>query len=103
MAFTYLILNIVFVACTVFLLAKRFTKPSKTWWITFTVLLVLTLVFDNLAIWLGMFSYNPELIVGIHVGLAPIEDFFYALLACIIVPLLWARFKPYSEVKSETE
>lgn len=102
MAFTYLILNIVFVACIVFLLAKRFTKPSKTWWITFAALLTLTLIFDNLAIWLGMFSYNPDLILGIHIGFAPVEDFFYALLACIVVPLLWEQFKPTPEGKSKS-
>jgi lycopene cyclase domain-containing protein len=79
------------------LLAKRFSKPTKTWWITFAILLSLTLVFDNLAIWLGLFSYNPNLILGLHIIYAPIEDFIYALLACIIVPLLWDHFKPKTE------
>jgi lycopene cyclase domain-containing protein len=60
------------------------------------------LIFDNLAIWLGMFSYNPELILDIHIGLAPVEDFFYALLACIIVPLLWEQFKPSTKAEGET-
>ena len=94
MAFTYLILSIVFIAFVVLLLGKRFTKPTKNWWITFVILLTLTLIFDNLAIWLGMFSYNLERILGIYIGHAPVEDFFYVLLACIIVPLLWHHFKP---------
>lgn len=93
MAFTYLILNVVFAAAVTFLLAKRSNKPSKNWWVTFAILLALTLIFDNLAIWLGFFSYNPNLILGIHIGNAPIEDFMYAVLACIIVPLLWNHFK----------
>lgn len=94
MAFTYLILNVLFAGCVTFLIAQRYSKPTKTWWISFIILLGLTLVFDNLAIWLGFFSYNPALILGLHVGLAPIEDFFYAILACIIVPILWNRFAP---------
>ncbi|MGV9002200.1 MAG: lycopene cyclase domain-containing protein [Candidatus Saccharimonadaceae bacterium] len=81
------------------MLAKHFTKPSKTWWCTLAILLVLTLIFDNVAIGLGMFSYNPDRILGIYIGLTPIEDFFYALLACIIVPLLWERFKPTQRTK----
>lgn len=99
MAFTYLILNIVFAGCVTFLLAKKFSKPTKTWWITFAILLGLTFIFDNLAIWLGFFSYNPELILGISVGLAPIEDFFYAVMACIFVPLLWDHFNSQTKEK----
>lgn len=66
--------------------------PSKNWWITLGAVLLLTLIFDNLAIWAGFFSYNPSLILGIHLGLAPIEDFFYAFMACLIIPLLLERF-----------
>lgn len=99
MAFTYLILNVLFIACITFLLAKKFSKPSNIWWGTFGLLLGLTLIFDNLAIWLGFFSYNQTLITGVQLGLAPVEDFAYALLACITVPLLWDRFKPSPKVR----
>jgi lycopene cyclase domain-containing protein len=97
MAFTYLILNVVFILAIVFLFVKKLTKPSKAWWITLATLLVLTLIFDNLIIYFGMVGYTPELILGFRIGFAPIEDFFYSLLACILVPLLWQRFAPANE------
>ncbi len=97
MAFTYLILNVVFIIAILVLLAKGFAKPTKPWWITLGILLVLTLVFDNLIIYFGMVGYNPDLILGIRVGVAPIEDFFYAVLACMIIPMLWQRFTPDSK------
>lgn len=93
MAFTYLILNIAIVAVAVLVLRVQFKKPSVHWWITLATLLVLTLVFDNIFINLGMFDYNPDLILGTTIGSAPVEDFLYSLLACIIVPSLWNRSK----------
>ncbi len=79
---------------------KKFQKPSKNWWITLAIVLVLTLIFDNLAIWAGFFSYAPERILDIHIGLAPIEDFFYAILVCMLVPLLLTRFASTEKRKS---
>ena len=93
MAFTYLILNVIFMACIVALLVKNVKKPSKNWAMTLIALLLLTLVFDNLAIWAGIFTYAPDKILGVHVGFAPIEDFFYAIFAVILIPVLWERFK----------
>ena len=88
MAFTYLILNVVFTIIIGAAFIVKVGKPSKTWWITLGAVLTLTLVFDNLAIWAGFFSYNTALISGVYVGLAPLEDFFYALIVCLLVPVL---------------
>lgn len=100
MAFTYLALNIVFCLFIIILFVKTVKVPSKTWWITLGAILLLTLIFDNLAIALGFFSYAPDRILGIHLWRAPIEDFFYAIMACLLVPVLWRRFaskKPTKE------
>ena len=91
MAFTYLILNVVFLAIIVFLLVQTYRKPSKAWYITLVILLGLTLVFDNVIIIAGIVGYDPAKLLGIYLGKAPIEDFFYAILAVIIVPVLWKR------------
>lgn len=92
MAFTYLILNCVFIFCIIFMLVKEFKRPSKNWWITLGALLILTLIFDNLIIWAGIVGYDTSKILGLFVGLAPVEDFFYAILTVIIVPVLWKQF-----------
>ena len=76
-------------------------KPTKAWWLTLAILLVLTAVFDSLIIWAGIVGYDTQKILGLYVGKAPIEDFFYAVLAVIIVPALWNLFdtKKESEIK----
>lgn len=53
-------------------------------------LILLTAIFDSLMIAAGLFTYTPELISGLHVGLAPIEDFAYPLAIVIALPALWA-------------
>ncbi len=102
MAFTYLIVNVIFIACIIFLFAKSFQKPTRAWWITLVALLILTLIFDNLAIWAGMFHYAPDKILGIQLGLAPVEDFFYALLAVLLIPTLWKHFGSLDKDKKDT-
>lgn len=89
MAFTYLILNLGFLALVLVLFRRHLRRPTKAWWLTLGALLVLTAIFDNLMIWAGIFSYQPTLILGLHIGLAPIEDFMYAVLAAVLVPILW--------------
>ena len=94
MAFTYLILNIVFLICIAVLFLAYIKKPTKAWWITLAILLALTAVFDSIIIWAEIVAYDPTKILGLYIGKAPVEDFFYAILAVMIVPILWARFKP---------
>ncbi len=94
MAFTYLILNIIFLICILVLFGQHIRRPNKTWAITLGALLILTAIFDSLIIWAGIVGYDSEKILGLMIGFAPIEDFFYALLAVIIVPALWDLFNP---------
>ena len=93
MAYTYLILNTVFLVCIVVLIAKYLRKPSKAWWVMCGTLLVLTAIFDSIIIWAGIVGYDSNKILGLTIGNAPIEDFFYAILAAVIVPALWQRFE----------
>ncbi|MBV1777818.1 lycopene cyclase domain-containing protein [Paeniglutamicibacter sp. ABSL32-1] len=57
--------------------------------LTLAVLLVLTAVFDNVMIGSGLFDYNNQALLGIRVGLAPLEDFSYPFCAALVVPALW--------------
>lgn len=94
MAFAYLTLNIIFMICVIALIVKKFSKPPRAWWITLLGLLLLTLIFDNLIIWAGIVGYDTSKILGVFIGYAPVEDFFYAVLACVIVPVFWHQFDP---------
>ena len=54
------------------------------------ILLIVTAVFDNVMIGIGLVGYNRSLISGVLIGIAPLEDFAYALAAVILLPSLWA-------------
>lgn len=88
---TYLVLNLIVIGLVVFALRIRPHKPSRPWTIALIGLLVLTAIFDNVIISLGIVGYDPTKLLGIYVGLAPVEDFFYAVLAVLLVPVLWNK------------
>jgi lycopene cyclase domain-containing protein len=52
-------------------------------------LFVLTAVFDNVMIAVGIMQYSSDAISGLWIGLAPLEDFAYPLAAVILLPSLW--------------
>lgn len=84
---TYLIVNLLFLAAVWLLLRpKWYGRPQL---LTLLALLVLTLVFDSLIVGLGLVGYDDAKILGWRLGAAPIEDFFYALLAALAIPHLW--------------
>lgn len=58
------------------------------------VLILLTAVFDNLMIAVGLFTYEEQVISGLRVGLAPLEDFSYPVAAVILLPALWLLVGP---------
>ena len=67
----------------------RSTRPWVAIAITLGVLLVMTAVFDNVMIGAGLVGYEPSLISGAFIGIAPLEDFAYAVAAAILLPSLW--------------
>ena len=88
---TYLILNLVFMVIACILAGIKVSRPSKTTVFTLVTLLAMTAVFDNLIVGFSIVDYNPEKILGIRIGIAPIEDFAYAILAVILVPTIWSK------------
>lgn len=58
--------------------------------ITIGVVVVLTGIFDNVMVGLGLFTYPDDLLTGIKVVLIPIEDFAYAIVAGLLLPALWS-------------
>lgn len=58
------------------------------------VLVVLTAVFDNAMIAVGLMQYSAAHTSGLHVGAAPLEDFAYPIAGLILLPSLWVLFAP---------
>ena len=87
---TYWLLNAIFLAPVLvigILAARRLRWPALG--ITAAVLLIMTAVFDNIMISVGLVDYAPQLISGAFVGIAPLEDFAYAVAAIVGLPSLW--------------
>ena len=57
--------------------------------------LALTAVFDSIMIAADLFRFDEALLLGVRVGLAPVEDLAYALIAVLIAAAMW-RLLPAS-------
>lgn len=90
--FLYLAMNLVFLTSLLFLPRRVRRSPKRLFWITMGVMIVLTAIFDPIIIGLGIVDYDPTKILGIRLFGAPIEDFFYAVYAVLLVPALWRLF-----------
>jgi lycopene cyclase domain-containing protein len=90
---TYWLLNLPFLAIVaVVALAAILVGRAPRWravGVTAIVVLVLTAVFDNVLVGTGIVGYDPALISGVFAGVAPIEDFAYAIAAIVLLPSLW--------------
>ncbi|MBD3941726.1 lycopene cyclase domain-containing protein [Microbacterium sp. NEAU-LLC] len=102
---TYLLVLAPFLAATavaVLLTARRpaFSGRMASSATAAGILIILTAVFDNVMIALGLFTYPEELISGVRIGLAPIEDFAYPLCAAFLVPAVFTLVAPRQEAEA---
>ena len=92
---TYLLLNLAFTlvaSLAVWALRKKIKFGAARW--TLVALLASTLVFDNLIVGFGIVGYDPNQILGLKLGFAPVEDFGYAVVAAFLVPAVFRFFGP---------
>jgi lycopene cyclase domain-containing protein len=89
---TYLALNMTFMFIA-FVTLNLVSRKSPWRAIGFTMLwmLLVTLVFDNVIIGLEIVGYDKTKISGILLGLAPIEDFAYTVVAVLAVSTIWTK------------
>lgn len=96
---SYTVLSLVFLLAGALVLAvalaREQSRPAliRRWWLPISIAGVivsaLTAVFDNIMIGAGLIAYDPQLISGVSVGLAPLEDFSYPLAGLMLLPALW--------------
>jgi len=90
---TYWALNAIFLAAVAAVaVAAVLSKRAPRWrsvGLVLVVVLLMTAVFDNVMIAVGLVGYNAAKISGVFVGVAPLEDFAYALAAVVLLPCLW--------------
>jgi len=89
----YLLLNLIFMLLA-FVVVNAFARKTP-WPLVFRTMgfmLLVTLVFDNIIIGLGIVDYDVSKLSGIYLGLAPIEDFAYTVVSVITVASIWLKF-----------
>lgn len=93
MTATYLLLAVPFLALASGVLwwARRRTggPGGIVVWVSVGVLVVLTAVFDNVIVGVGLVGYDEAKILGLRLGVAPVEDFAYAVAAGTMLPAVW--------------
>ncbi|QEE60273.1 lycopene cyclase domain-containing protein [Salinibacterium sp. dk2585] len=93
---TYWALNAVFLAVVVLVASAALLARRSPQWrsvgLAALAVLALTAVFDNVMIAVDLFGYNDDRISGAFLGLAPLEDFAYAIAAVVLLPSLWDLF-----------
>ena len=92
MTTTYLAMSIPFLVWTAVataVAAWKFGLRLRGLALPIGALLVGTAIFDNLIIWSGLVAYDESKILGWRVGLAPVEDFLYAIAAVMLTASMW--------------
>lgn len=99
---TYLILNLAFMSVVLLLviILKKFYDFERLSIRALLFMIILTAIFDSILVGLGIVAYDYDKTIGIKIGLAPIEDFAYTIIAWVIVPAMWNIFGRKEETLS---
>jgi lycopene cyclase domain-containing protein len=65
------------------------TKYKLNFSIVALPMLALTALFDNLIIASGIVGYDHSKLMGLYLGLVPVEDFAYTIAAILLIPIIW--------------
>jgi len=103
---TYAVITLPFLAVTALVALSTLRRPAfrrrmAASAIAASVLIALTAVFDNVMIAAGLFTYPEQHLSGLRIGLAPIEDFSYALCAAFLVPAVYTLLTPRSPATAD--
>jgi len=86
----YLALNVVFMLMA-FVILNVINRKSPWRAISWTLLVMclVTLIFDNVIVGLGIVDYDSSKISGLLLGLVPVEDFAYTVVSVLAVSSIW--------------
>lgn len=99
MSFEYFLILGFFFLVALALKAKfkiKVFKSTREALVYFSIILVLGAIWDNFAIWRGHWSYPGTGITGIFIGLAPLEDYFFAVVCSFYAIVLYKTLQKKS-------
>jgi len=86
----YLALNVVFMLMAFVILNVIVRKsPWKLIGWALLAMCLVTFIFDNVIVGLGIVDYDLTKISGVLLGLVPIEDFAYTIVSVLAVSSIW--------------
>jgi lycopene cyclase domain-containing protein len=92
MQFEYLFILAIFYLAALalkFVYKIKVFKNTKEGLIFYSIVLILGTIWDNFAVFRGHWSYSGTGIIGIIIGLIPIEDYFFALVCAYFLLVLY--------------
>lgn len=93
MTYAGLALLFVFAAACVAAACWLLVRPPRRWYAGVAVvalaLILLTAVFDSVMIWADLFRFDEQMLLGVRIGLAPLEDFAWPVAAALLLPAVW--------------
>jgi len=84
-----LVLLLLIAVCLKFKYKISIFKSTKEIITFYSVIFVIGTIWDNFAVWRGHWFYPGKGIMGIFVGLIPIEDYVFAIVTSYIVLVLY--------------
>lgn len=104
---TYTIIVVPFVLLTIVVTLSTLRRPAfgrrmAASAVSAIVLLVLTAIFDNVMIGVGLIDYPEQHLSGLRIGIAPLEDFSYPLCAAFLVPAVYTLLARRPEREATT-
>ncbi|MEO5627411.1 MAG: lycopene cyclase domain-containing protein [Candidatus Saccharimonadales bacterium] len=89
--YRYLIINLIF-CLPLAIVWFVHPKPKRRLLAVLLIMLSLTAIFDSLIIAFDIVGYNQQYTAGLVIIKAPIEDFFYTVVATVLTISLWERY-----------
>lgn len=104
---TNIVMNVIVLAVALAVCVPVLRHQRPRTWVTPVViaaaaLCLLTLVFDTIMIGVGLYEFDPDKILGVYLWGAPLEDFFYPLVAVLLVPAAWTLLESRSNRRHST-
>lgn len=94
MTATYALLDAAFLAAVAVVAVGAIIVLRAPRWravlVAAVALVLVSMAFDNVMIGVGLVGYDDALVSGIRIGIAPVEDFAYALAAAVLLPSVWS-------------
>jgi len=77
-----------------FLFLKSGLLSLRVFWIAMAIVTFFQLVSNGFLTSQKIVIYNPELITGLRIAFAPLEDLFFAFALVSLTMFVWDRLKP---------